>query len=353
METKNNLSEKGISDNISNNLSNNSSNNLSDDMSDDVFDTNGFRKVEDRYNRPIVSLRLSITNRCNIKCLYCHHDGMMPSINEMTPNEIFQILKIAKSLGVEKIRFSGGEPLIRDDIVEIIEKTTSLSFKDISITTNGILLAKYAEGLFKAGLNRVNVSFDTLDPDTYKKITSKNYLNEAKKGILNAVEVGLNPVKLNMVVMKGINDDEVMEMFGFAKENGLVLQLIELMKSENCNDNAFSEEYHFDMGPLEKNLEKMSQKVKIRKFMQDRKKYFIDDGEIEVVKPMDNTKFCENCTRLRITPEGKIKPCLLRNDNLIDLIGPIRNGASESELKTIFLDGINNRKPYYVDENNK
>lgn len=107
---------------------------------------------------------------------------MMPSSNEMTSDEIFQILKIAKTLGVEKIRFSGGEPLIRKDIVEIIEKTASLNFKDISITTNGILLAKYAEDLFNAGLTRVNVSFDTLDPETYKKnYNKKNYLKEAKK----------------------------------------------------------------------------------------------------------------------------------------------------------------------------
>jgi GTP 3',8-cyclase len=309
-------------------------------------------KVEDRYNRPIISLRLSITNRCNINCLYCHHDGMVLSKEEMTSDEIFQILKISKSLGVEKIRFSGGEPLIRNDIIDIVEKTASLNFKDISITTNGILLGKYAEDLFNAGLNRVNISFDTLDPDTYKKITSKNYLNEAKKGILKAVEVGLNPVKLNMVVMKGINDNEVMEMFDFAKENGLVLQLIELMKSENCDDNAFSEGYHFDIRPLEKNLEKMARKIKTRKFMQDRKKYFIDNGEIEVVRPMDNTKFCENCTRLRITPEGKIKPCLLRNDNLIDIIGPIRAKLPEDKLQKIFLDGISNREPYYVDNKN-
>ena len=318
----------------------------------DISDNKDYHNVEDKYNRPIISLRLSITNRCNINCLYCHHDGMMPSNEEMTPDEIFQILKIAKSLRVEKIRFSGGEPLIRNDIVEIIEKAASLDFKDISITSNGTFLSEYAEDLFKAGLNRVNISFDTLNPDTYKKITSKNYLNEAKKGILKAVEVGLNPVKLNMVVMKGLNNEEVMEMFDFAKKNGLVLQLIELMKSENCDDNAFSEEHHFDMEPLEKDLKKMAEKVRTRKFMQDRKKYFIDGGEIELVRPMDNTKFCENCTRLRITPEGKIKPCLLRNDNLIDIISPIRRGASEKVLKTIFLEGINNRKPYYAEDKN-
>ncbi len=174
---------------------------------------------------------------------------------------------------MKKIRFSGGEPLIRKDIVEIIEKTASLNFKDISITTNGILLAKYAEDLFNAGLTRVNVSFDTLDPETYKKNYNKKIiLKKQKKGVLKAVEAGLNPVKLNMVVMKNINDNEVMEMFEFAKENGLVLQLIELMKSENCDDNAFSEEYHFDVGLIEKKLAKMAKKVRTRKFMQDRKK---------------------------------------------------------------------------------
>ena len=198
------------------------------------------KKVEDRFNRPIISLRLSITNRCNINCLYCHHDGMMPSNEEMTPDEIYKILNIAKNIGVKKIRFSGGEPLIRKDIVEIIKKTSSLDFKDISITTNGTFLKKHAKDLYNAGLNRINVSFDTLNPKTYEKITSKNYLNAAKEGILKAVDVGLNPVKINMVLMKGINENEVMDMFNFSKKNGLILQLIELMKSENCDDNSFS-----------------------------------------------------------------------------------------------------------------
>ncbi|RBQ22452.1 7,8-dihydro-6-hydroxymethylpterin dimethyltransferase [Candidatus Methanobinarius endosymbioticus] len=340
MEIKNNISEEKTSPFLEDNSNNINSNNISND---NLLSN----KVEDKYNRPIISLRISITNRCNINCLYCHHDGMIPSEREMTPDEIFQILKVVKSLGVEKIRFSGGEPLIRKDIVEIIEKTASLNFKDISITTNGIFLSKYAEDLFNAGLNRVNISFDTLNPQTYKIITSKDYLSEAKKCVIEAVNVGLNPVKLNMVVMKDINDGEVMEMFKFTKKHGIVLQLIELMKSENCDDDAFSEKYHFDVEPLEKNLVKIADEVKTRRFMQDRKKYFIDNGEIEIVRPMDNTKFCENCTRLRITPEGKIKPCLLRNDNLIDIIGPIRNNASEDDLKNIFLDGINNREPYY------
>jgi cyclic pyranopterin phosphate synthase len=272
---------------------------------------------------------------------------MLPSNLEMTSDEIYKILKIAKSLDIRKIRFSGGEPLVRNDIVSIIEKASSLHFEDIAITTNGILLEKYAKDLWDAGLDRVNISFDTLNPKTYEFITTKNYLNKAKNGILNAVKVGFNPIKLNMVVMRGVNDNEIMEMFDFTKKNGLVLQLIELMKADSCKDNALSQKYHFDMLPFEKKFEKIADRVETRNFMQGRKKYFIDDGEIEVVKPMDNTKFCEKCTRLRITPEGYIKPCLLKNDNLTNLIDPIRNNATDEELRNIFLKGIYNREPYY------
>lgn len=306
-------------------------------------------KITDKYQRPIISLRISITNRCNVSCFYCHHDGILPKSYEMTVDEIYKILKIAKKIGIDKIRYSGGEPLIREDIVEIIGKTSSLNFKDISITTNGTLLDKYAKDLAESGLNRVNVSFDTLNRETYKCITKKDYIEKAKNGIISAVDAGLYPVKINMVVMKGINDDEIFDMFEFCKKHGLVLQLIELLKSDNCEESEKLNKYHFDMDPIENKFEKLADKVRTRKFMQDRKKYYIGNGEIEVVKPMDNTEFCENCTRLRITPEGKIKPCLLRNDNLTDILKPIRYEVPEEELEKIFINGIYKRKPYYSD----
>lgn len=304
-------------------------------------------KIKDRYERPTLSLRISITGRCNVNCVYCHHDGILPQKSEMTPNEIYQICKIAKMIGIEKIRLSGGEPLIRKDIVKITEKIASLNFKDISITTNGILLEKYAEDLVKVGLSRVNVSLDTLNPELYKFITRSNNLESVKKGIIAAVKAGLNPVKINMVIMKDLNTNEIDEMFQFCKENNVILQLIELLKTENCDDTDFINKHHFDIHILEEDFENRADKVKVRKFMQGRKKYFIDNGEIEIVKPMDNTKFCENCTRLRITPNGKIKPCLLRNDNLVDIRTAITENKSYEELKQIFLDAINKREPYY------
>ena len=302
--------------------------------------------VKDRFERPIVSLRITITNRCNENCIYCHHDGMVSSKDEMTPDEIYKICKIAKKLGVKKIRLSGGDPLIRKDIVEIVARIASLDFKDISLTTNGVLLEKYAKDLKDAGLDRVNVSLDTLNRDTYKFVTSMDYLNEAKAGILKAVEVGLYPVKINMVIMKDINQNEIKDMFYFCKDNDIVLQLIELIESENCDDDKFNAEYHYPLDSIEKRLSDIADDVRERKFMQGRKKYYINDGEIEIVRPVDNSSFCANCSRLRITPDGKIKPCLLRNDNLVELISHVRNGESEERLEEIFINGINNREPF-------
>lgn len=302
--------------------------------------------VRDKYKRPILSLRITLTNRCNVNCLYCHHDGMVRSKDEMTADELYTICKIAKKIGVRKIRLSGGEPLLKKDIVEIVEKIASLDFKDISMTTNGILLEKYAKDLKEAGLDRVNVSLDTLDRKTYEIITQKDYLNDAKKGILKAVEVGLYPVKINMVIMKDINQNEIQDMFKFCKDNDIVLQLIELIESENCDDDKFSEDYHYKLDDIENELADIADDVREREFMQGRKKYYIDGGEIEVVKPVDNATFCANCSRLRITPDGKIKPCLLRNDNLVELISHVRNGESEEKLEEIFINGINKREPF-------
>ena len=305
--------------------------------------------IKDNFDRPILSLRITITNRCNVNCIYCHHDGMRSSKNEMTPDEIHKISQIAKRIGVRKMRLSGGEPLVRKDIVEIVSKINSVGFKDISMTTNGIFLEKYAKDLKEAGLDRVNVSLDTLNPETYEFITTKDYLESAKKGILKSVEVGLYPVKINMVIMKGINEHEVKDMFKFCKENNMVLQLIELIESENCDDDKFSAEYHYKLDMLEERLADIADDVKEREFMQGRKKYYINGGEIEVVKPVDNSKFCANCTRLRVTPDGKIKPCLLRNDNLVDIISHIRNNESDEKLEEIFLKGIDKREPFNTD----
>ncbi len=302
-------------------------------------------RIYDNYKRPVISLRISVTTRCNLNCFYCHRDGVVSSSSEMTAEEIEKICKIASELGIGKIRLSGGEPLLRDDIIDIIQRIKKIGFKDIAITTNGILLERYSRKLKDAGLDRVNVSFDTLNPATYNFITKKNYLEKAKNGIKRAVEAGLYPVKVNMVVMKNINHHEIWEMFEFCRREGAILQLIELLKTDQCPENGL-EKYHFDLAEVEKRLSKLANKVKTRNFMQDRRKYYIKDGEIEIVRPMDNTHFCGKCTRLRVTPEGKLKPCLLRNDNLVDTRDALKNGDLE-ELRNLFIQAIKARSPYY------
>jgi len=303
----------------------------------------------DNFHRPVISLRISITNRCNINCFYCHHDGIIPQEYEMKAPEIETIARVANNIGIKKIRLSGGEPLIRNDISNIVSRISSLGFQDISLTTNGTLLEEYARPLKDAGLNRVNVSFDTLKPEIYHFITKSNYIEQVKRGIKKAVAVGLYPVKVNMVVMRDLNHQEIWDMFQFCKENGSVLQIIELLKTENCPDSDFFDDYHYDISIIEDELTERATEIKIRAFMQDRKKYFLEGGEIEIVRPMDNTEFCKNCTRLRVTPEGKLKPCLLRNDNLIDLMDPIRRGDSDEKLEKLFLEAIAKREPYYTE----
>lgn len=302
-------------------------------------------QVHDNHRRPLVSLRISVTGRCNVSCIYCHRDGIVRSDEEMSPENIENICRVASDLGVKKIRLSGGEPLIRDDIVEIVERIDSIGFRDISITTNGTLLEDLSVPLRDAGLDRVNVSFDTLNPETYRFITRKDYLERVKAGIEGAVMAGLDPVKINMVILRGVNHHEIWDMFEFCRQQGAVLQIIELLKTDSCPDNGV-ERYHCDITPIEAELAEMADRIMTRKFMQDRKKYFIGDGEVEVVRPMDNTRFCANCTRLRVTPYGKLKPCLLRNDNLVDTREALSSGDLEG-LRELFLEAIRRRSPYY------
>ena len=214
------------------------------------------------------------------------------------------------------------------------------------MTTNGILLDRYAADLKSVGLRRVNISFDTLDSEKYKTITGRDDLSQAVTGLDAAVANDLTPIKLNMVIMKGINDTEIEEMIRFAGEKNAILQLIEL----EMFDRGFYERYHYDIGPIVDELEERSVQIQERG-LHHRHKYFIEvDGsisEVEVVKPMHNTTFCSNCTRIRVTSDGKLKPCLLRNYNLVDILGPIRNNASDEVVIKTFKKAILMREPFW------
>jgi len=304
--------------------------------------------ISDPYGRPVTSIRVSVTQKCNLHCFYCHREGEdndRCNSTETTLKEIGRIIGVAASFGVGKVKLTGGEPLMRSDILEIVETVSSLNgISEVSMTTNGTFLNDLAESLKKAGLARVNVSLDTLNPRTYKTITGANELEKAVLGIKKAVEADLNPVKVNMVLLKGINDHEVWNMIESARKNNTVLQLIEL---ESAREDEFYRKYHSDITGIEDELKEKAEKVIVRS-MHHRRKYSLPGkAEVEVVRPMHNTEFCRYCNRTRITSDGKFKPCLFRSDNLVDFLTPMRNGASTEDLNRLFIESVKKRKPYF------
>jgi len=300
--------------------------------------------VKDRFGREISNLRMSVTQRCDMGCFYCHREGQLASLEEMTPQEIDRILSAASSLGIKRLKITGGEPLLREDILEIVE-IGSRHFDDVSMTTNGRLLSRMAAPLREAGLDRVNVSLDTLKMETYERITGRDALKEVLEGIRAAVREDLSPVKLNMVVIKGINHHEIEDMISFARATGTILQLIEMEASRERAREDFYRRYHYDLKAVEEGLKARSLKV-VERALQHRTKYFLPQ-EIEVVRPMHNTEFCSNCRRIRLTSDGRIKPCLLSSDGTVDVLTPLRECASQEMVRELFLRAIESREPYW------
>jgi cyclic pyranopterin phosphate synthase len=263
---------------------------------------------------------------------------------EMTVAEIGRIAKIASDFGVIKVKLTGGEPLVRKDIPEIVERISSIrGLSDLSMTTNGALLAPLAQELHGRGLRRINISLPTLNPEVYRKLTGGR-IEDVLRGIKSAVDVGFDPVKLNMLILKCVNDYEFPTMLRFASEVGAILQLIEL---EPINvDDGYYLANHKALEEYEGVLSQKAVRIETRQFMQNRRIYHLPDVKVEVIHPTENTEFCGNCTRLRVTSDGRLKPCLMRNDNLVDILTPMRNGASDEEIARLFELANQNREPH-------
>ena len=287
----------------------------------------------DPYGRQVTNVRISLTPSCNLNCIYCHAEGEEHPKDQMSTDEIRTIIDAVCRFPIRSIKFTGGEPTLRDDLVEIIRSVPS--HVESSMTTNGTLLADIADDLKGAGLSRVNISLDTLRHDRYKEITGKDLLSDVLAGIDASLDAGLTPVKLNMVLLKGINEDELPAFFDYVRGNrNLILQIIELMEFNECYS-------HADVNGLEQKLASQATEIITRR-MHHRKKYCIDGAEVEVVRPLHNTDFCGHCNRLRITSDGKLKPCLLRNDNVVDI-----RGKSGAELDDMILHAVSLRQPFY------
>jgi len=303
--------------------------------------------LTDNCGRPLLNLRIAITQRCNFRCDYCHKEGegcSRGTCEEMTVDEIVRIARIAVSLDISRIKLTGGEPLMRKDLCDIVKGIAEIpGLRDLSMTTNGSLFASEAKRLHERGLRRVNVSLPTLNAEAYQKLTDGK-LENALEGIKAAVDAGFKPVKLNMVVLNGINVDAVPEMMDFARQTGTILQLIEL-DPVNVDDDYFSA-YHRLLDEHEEMLKQKAIRIETRKFMHNRHVYHLPDSTVEVVHPTENREFCAHCTRLRVTSDGKLKTCLMRNDNLIDILMPLRHGSSDEELRALFLQANQLREPY-------
>jgi cyclic pyranopterin phosphate synthase len=263
----------------------------------------------------------------------------------MLADEILRITQTALGLGVSRVKLTGGEPLLRSDILQIVKGTAKLrGLHDLSMTTNGVLLSSLAKELHQNGLARVNVNIPTLDSEVYRKLTGGN-LVDAISGVKAAVGSGLYPVKLNMLFLRGVNEKEVTKMIEFARRSEAILQIIEL---EPVNvDPSYYSLYHQPLDSVEVELQKRAVQIKTRGDMQNRRVYFLPGAKVEVIRPIENTEFCSRCTRIRVTSDGKLKPCLMRNDNLVDLLTPIRNGADNEALAQLFIEAVKRREPYY------
>ena len=231
---------------------------------------------------------------------------------------------------------------MRKDLPEIVSGITAIEgLKDLSLTTNGLLLSGKADDLYRRGLKRVNISLPTLNTETYRRLTGGN-LQDALSGVKAAVKAGFCPVKLNMVILRDVNVGDVPAMIEYAAQNGVILQLIEL-DPINVGDDYYAT-HHRSLDEQERLLREKAVSVEQRPYMHNRLIYHLPNVTVEAVHPIENSDFCMHCTRMRITSDGKLKPCLMRNDNLTDMLTPMRHGADDEELKSLFIQSNMLRK---------
>lgn len=301
-------------------------------------------KLVDSFNRRINYLRISVTDRCNLRCRYCMPSegvDLLPPDQVLHYEELLRIARLAIAGGITKIRITGGEPLVRKGLTEFISTLSHIEgLYDLSLTTNGLLLEDFAQSLYEAGLRRVNVSLDSLKPERYSAITRTRLgtLDRVLSGIRWAREVGLNPVKINMVVIRGVNDDEIIEFAELTRGEDLHVRFIEYMpmgRNESWSSDSYlpSEKVKSILetsGKLIPADGKGSGPAVIYKFPKG-------NGRIGFISPISH-HFCNSCDRLRITADGKMRTCLF-SDSEVDLIGPMRSGVSDKELFNILHYG--------------
>ncbi|GAB6098275.1 GTP 3',8-cyclase MoaA [Halanaerocella petrolearia] len=295
-------------------------------------------QLVDSYQRKIDYLRLSITDRCNLRCRYCMPPEGVDYIDHnqiLSYEDIVKVVKVGAKLGIRKVRVTGGEPLVRKGAVDLIKMLNNISgIKEVALTTNGLLLTDYVSELVAAGLERVNISLDTLQRDKFKEVTCFDQLQQVIRGIKAAINAGLTPVKINVVVMQGINDDELFDFIALTRQLPVHIRFIEFMPTGSKNNEQ--EEYYIGIDQLKEEIKK-KEKLLPTQFQQGNGPayyYQVPDslGTIGFISPISNS-FCSSCNRLRLTSTGELRACLC-NEQEVKLQDKLEQG--ETELKRAF-----------------
>ncbi|MCL2408382.1 MAG: GTP 3',8-cyclase MoaA [Oscillospiraceae bacterium] len=285
--------------------------------------------MKDNYGRDIYYLRLSVTEKCNYRCVYCMPEDSIPTDDiSLSAEELVEIARAASVCGIRKVRVTGGEPLLRPDIIDICREIAAIpGITELCVTTNGVLLPKYAEPLKQAGVKRLNMSLDSLDPETYRKITRRGSLEEALRGVNAAIETGFDAIKLNAVLLGGVNDGEIRELLEMTRAHNVNVRFIEVMP---IGDQA-------DLGEFIPAARVLEAAPELRDIGADgvARLYKLPDGRgtVGLISPV-SSHFCPTCNRIRVTSDGKLKPCLHSADE-IDL-----RGLRGAELENAICAGI-------------
>lgn len=310
-------------------------------------------QVTDDYGRPVRSMRIQVNTTCNFGCFFCHMEGTGVHSESLSADEIERIVKVASKRGVNKIKFTGGEPTLRRDILDIVRRTRKHVSGNISMTTNGIMLPKIAKDLKAAGLDRINISLHSIEKEKFEFITGVDAIDQVIHGIRAAHEAGFSPIKVNFVVLKDLNVDQIPLMMKLSAEENVILQLIEFETTREMEHSEDFLKYHVSLEEIEKAVAAKSHKVEYNE-LHRRPRYHVEhDGRtaiVEFVKPMRNSEFCNNCTRIRLTSTGLLKPCLMRNDNLTNIITSIRKNEPDEDIDRIFVNAAKAREPYWKKE---
>jgi cyclic pyranopterin phosphate synthase len=305
----------------------------------------------DAYNRPISYLRVSVTDRCNLRCIYCMPaEGVSSCSHEeiLRYEEIEMVVRAAAELGISKVRLTGGEPLVRLGLVDLVDMLARIrGVDDLAMTTNGILLARYAQELAEAGLQRVNVSLDTLRPERFQRVTRCGRMEDVLAGMEAARAAGLAPIKINTVVIRGMNDDEVVDFARRTVETEWNVRFIEVMPVGNGVMTAGGwRERVVTAQEIRHRIEAALGKLEPAKVSAGNgpARYYRlpgAKGTLGFITPVSE-HFCYQCNRLRLTADGQLRPCLL-SDQEIDLRTPLRGGAGIEEIKALLLKGIDDK----------